>query len=185
MRKPLIAANWKMYKTPAEAVAFIDAFLPLIANQSHAEVVLCPAMTSLAAALAASRERSAETLGQGAAFTRAVAAGWPHLVAPGLPDPVAYPIAAGAATARLGADATTALVAYLTGFCANLIAAGVRLGLCGQSGGVRILAGLTARIVEIAARAAASSLDDLGACAMGSDIAAMRHETLTTRLFIS
>ena len=55
MRKPLIAANWKMYKTPAEAVAFIDAFLPLIAKQSHAEVVLCPAMTSLAATLAATK----------------------------------------------------------------------------------------------------------------------------------
>jgi triosephosphate isomerase len=55
MRKPLIAANWKMYKTPAEAVAFINAFLPLIASQSHAEVVLCPAMTSLAATLDATK----------------------------------------------------------------------------------------------------------------------------------
>ena len=55
MRKPLIAANWKMYKTPAEATAFTDAFLPLIASQSHAEVVLCPAMTSLAAVLAATK----------------------------------------------------------------------------------------------------------------------------------
>jgi triosephosphate isomerase len=27
-RKALIAANWKMYKTPAEAKAFVDAFLP-------------------------------------------------------------------------------------------------------------------------------------------------------------
>jgi triosephosphate isomerase len=25
-RKALIAANWKMYKTPAEAKAFVDAF---------------------------------------------------------------------------------------------------------------------------------------------------------------
>jgi triosephosphate isomerase len=53
MRKPLIAANWKMFKTPTEAVAFIDAFLPLVSNRHHAEVVLCPAMTSLAATLAA------------------------------------------------------------------------------------------------------------------------------------
>jgi triosephosphate isomerase len=55
MRKPLIAANWKMYKTPAEAIAFTDAFLPLIANQSKAEIVLCPAMTSLAATLKAAK----------------------------------------------------------------------------------------------------------------------------------
>ena len=30
-RKALIAANWKMYKTPGEAKAFVDAFLPLVA----------------------------------------------------------------------------------------------------------------------------------------------------------
>jgi triosephosphate isomerase len=55
MRKPLIAANWKMFKTPTESVAFIDAFLPLIAHHRHAEIVLCPAMTSLVAAIAAAR----------------------------------------------------------------------------------------------------------------------------------
>ena len=37
MRKVLIAANWKMYKTPAEAKAFIDAFLPLV--KDHIRVV--------------------------------------------------------------------------------------------------------------------------------------------------
>ena len=55
MRKPLIAANWKMYKTPAEATAFTDVFLPLVANQQKAEIVLCPSMTSLAVTLAATK----------------------------------------------------------------------------------------------------------------------------------
>lgn len=54
-RKPLIAANWKMYKTPAEALAFTDAFLPLVATQQKTEIVLCPAMTSLAATIAATK----------------------------------------------------------------------------------------------------------------------------------
>ena len=58
MRKPLIAANWKMFKTPAEAVAFINAFLPLVAHHHHAEIVLCPAMTSLAATLVAAKGSS-------------------------------------------------------------------------------------------------------------------------------
>jgi triosephosphate isomerase len=40
-RKLLIAANWKMYKTPEEALAFTRAFLPLVAHHKHAEVVLC------------------------------------------------------------------------------------------------------------------------------------------------
>jgi triosephosphate isomerase len=48
MRKPLIAANWKMYKTPAEATAFIEAFLPLVANHTRDEIVLAPPTISLA-----------------------------------------------------------------------------------------------------------------------------------------
>jgi triosephosphate isomerase len=52
-RKTLIAANWKMYKTPAESVAFTRAFIPLAAHHRHAEVVLCPSPTSLAAVVEA------------------------------------------------------------------------------------------------------------------------------------
>lgn len=55
MRKPLFAANWKMFKTPTEATAFTQTFLPLIASASKAEIVLCPPMTSLAATLEAAR----------------------------------------------------------------------------------------------------------------------------------
>jgi triosephosphate isomerase (TIM) len=47
-RKKLIAANWKMYKTPAEAQAFTDAFLPLVAGQERDEIALFPSVTSLA-----------------------------------------------------------------------------------------------------------------------------------------
>jgi len=41
-RKALIAANWKMYKTPAEATAFVDAFLPLVAGHKRDEIALFP-----------------------------------------------------------------------------------------------------------------------------------------------
>jgi triosephosphate isomerase len=47
-RKALIAANWKMYKTPAEAKAFTDVFLPLVAGHSRDEIALFPSVTSLA-----------------------------------------------------------------------------------------------------------------------------------------
>jgi triosephosphate isomerase len=47
-RKSLIAANWKMYKTPAEARAFVDAFLPLVAGHTRDEIALFPSVTSLA-----------------------------------------------------------------------------------------------------------------------------------------
>jgi triosephosphate isomerase len=57
MRKLLIAANWKMYKTPAESTAFLTHFSPLIKN-ANAEIVLCPAMTSLPALVDAARGKS-------------------------------------------------------------------------------------------------------------------------------
>lgn len=41
-RKALIAANWKMYKTPAEAKAFVEVFLPLIAGHDRDEIALFP-----------------------------------------------------------------------------------------------------------------------------------------------
>ncbi len=47
-RKALIAANWKMYKTPAEAKAFVEAFLPLVAGHTRDEIALFPSVTSLA-----------------------------------------------------------------------------------------------------------------------------------------
>jgi triosephosphate isomerase len=47
MRKPIIAANWKMYKTPAEAAAYAKIFLPLVAGHSRDEIVICPGYLSL------------------------------------------------------------------------------------------------------------------------------------------
>ena len=41
-RKALIAANWKMYKTPAEAKAFVVAFLPMVAGHTRDEIALFP-----------------------------------------------------------------------------------------------------------------------------------------------
>jgi urease accessory protein len=160
-----------------------DAVLLSLAHRADDEALA--ELAALAAALAPSRERLAETLGQGEAFLTAVRAGWPQLAPCVLPGRLAYPVVAGAAAARLGASAQMTLGAYLTGFCANLIAAGVRLSLCGQSGGVRILARLTPLIGEIAARAANAAHEDLGGCALGADIASLRHETLNGRLFLS
>ncbi len=42
MRTPLIAGNWKMYKTAAEAQAFARAFLPLVSGVKGVEIVLAP-----------------------------------------------------------------------------------------------------------------------------------------------
>jgi triosephosphate isomerase len=58
MRKLLIAANWKMYKTPAESTAFLTHFSPLVKHNDKCDIVLCPAMTSLPALVDAARGKS-------------------------------------------------------------------------------------------------------------------------------
>jgi len=52
-RKALIAANWKMYKTPAEARAFVEAFLPLVEDHTRDEIALFPSPALLPAVVEA------------------------------------------------------------------------------------------------------------------------------------
>lgn len=51
MRTPLMAGNWKMYKTPADTKAFFEKFLPLVAQSTHADVAICPPFVNIAAAV--------------------------------------------------------------------------------------------------------------------------------------
>src|SRR6185295_18026624 len=50
MRTPIIAGNWKMFKTLAETRAFFDALIPEILGIDHCEIVVAPPFTALAAA---------------------------------------------------------------------------------------------------------------------------------------
>ncbi len=52
-RKPLIAANWKMFKTPDQAKDFVTHFLPLVQGHTRDEIVLCPPFVDIAAVVAA------------------------------------------------------------------------------------------------------------------------------------
>src|SRR5678816_1849624 len=47
MRKPVIAGNWKMYKTLGAAVDTALALKPLVANANHCDVVIAPVFTAL------------------------------------------------------------------------------------------------------------------------------------------
>ena len=49
MRKPIIAGNWKMNKTPSEAVKLINELKPLVSD-AECDVVICPTFVCLAAA---------------------------------------------------------------------------------------------------------------------------------------
>ena len=55
MRRPVIAGNWKMYKTQAEARAFLAALKPLVASSTHCDIVVAPPFAALAAAAEAAR----------------------------------------------------------------------------------------------------------------------------------
>ncbi len=54
-RKALIAANWKMYKTPAQARAFVEAFLPLVAGHTRDEIALFPSPVLLPTVIEAAK----------------------------------------------------------------------------------------------------------------------------------
>src|SRR5579885_1358130 len=55
MRTPVMAGNWKMYKTPAETTSFFEKFRPLVEKSEHCEIVICPSFTNLGAAAEAAR----------------------------------------------------------------------------------------------------------------------------------
>jgi triosephosphate isomerase (TIM) len=56
MRKPLIAANWKMYKTPKESLAFLSEFLPTVKGHTASEIAIFPTMSSLGYVIEATKD---------------------------------------------------------------------------------------------------------------------------------
>jgi triosephosphate isomerase (TIM) len=55
MRKKVIAANWKMYKTPDQSRDFFRDFLPLVSGHDRDEIVVCPPFVDLHVAVDAAR----------------------------------------------------------------------------------------------------------------------------------
>ncbi|MCW5696302.1 MAG: urease accessory protein UreF [Bauldia sp.] len=141
----------------------------------------------LARAMAVSGERQLETTALGDAFLKAAAAGWPSATTERLAGTagVAYPVAVGATAAAHGVPLAATLAAYLNAFAANLVSVAVRLVPLGQSAGLAVLARLQPLGAAIALLAEAAPLDALGNAAIRSDIAAMRHEVLYSRVFRS
>jgi len=61
-RRPIIAGNWKMFKTTAETRTFISEFVPLVSGVSHCEIVLAPTFTALAVAAWALKSSTGSTV---------------------------------------------------------------------------------------------------------------------------
>lgn len=139
------------------------------------------ALNELALALANSRERHLESTQLGRAF-RLAASTWQRGEFPEIDD-IAYPVATGMACHAAGLDRLYGLLAYLQGFSNALISVAVKLIPLGHTQGLQVARDLMSIIATIADRAAAATLDDLGSMTLAADIAAMKHETLETRIF--
>src|SRR5258708_17119415 len=64
MRTKLIAANWKMYKTPDQTRDFFRDFLPQVSGHTRDEIVVCPPYVDLAAGIEAAKGSNVAIGGQ-------------------------------------------------------------------------------------------------------------------------
>ena len=70
MRVPVFAANWKMFKTSREAVAYVREFTAIARNISRAELILATPYTALAAAAETARNTDISIAAQDIYFER-------------------------------------------------------------------------------------------------------------------
>ncbi len=150
----------------------------LLAQAYKADPSHLPNLAELAEALCASKERFIETTAQGAAFAKITGA-----VADTNLAAMPLPIVIGAAAARHGMKLSEVLPLFLHSVAANLITVGVRFVPLGQTDGQHILAALFDTFEQVAREASSADLTDLGSGCFLSDMAAMQHETMTTRMF--
>jgi urease accessory protein len=161
-----------------------DAVLAAAAWRASEKPAQLIEIAALAEALAGSAERHAEIIQQGEAFLAAARA-WPHPVLETLDGRAPYAVAIGAVASAHRVPLAATIAAMLHALASQQVSAAIRLGVCGQTSGVAVLAELEPTIASTANRAADSSLDDLGGCALVADIMSLRHEELHSRLFRS
>ncbi|HEY3908609.1 MAG TPA: urease accessory UreF family protein [Stellaceae bacterium] len=163
-------------------------------------------------AFRASAELALESEQQGEAFLATCDAAWPQslpandaLRLPPNPPPhgpkgtcranggrveaprahICHSVAFGAAAAGAGIALDDALVGYLGAFAANLVSAGLRLGIIGQTDGQRILATIEPAVAAAVAAAMNRDPADFGAATIAADLFSIAHETQYSRLFRS
>jgi urease accessory protein len=94
-------------------------------------------------------------------------------------------VAVGAVAAENGIALHDTLAAWLNALASQSVSAAIRLGVLGQREAMALLASLETDLLDVAVRASASTLDDLGSATVIADIMSARHETIGARLFRS
>lgn len=129
-------------------------------------------LSDFALALGAGAERVNEAQLQGAAFSKVTGT-----------QSAAYPVAIGAAARAEGLPLAETALFYVQAFASNLVTIACRAIPLGASEGQSILKSLAPVIAQIAKEGADGTLDDLGGFAPLGDIASIRHETQSVRIY--
>lgn len=166
----------------------VDAVLFAKAHRAPDDSTL-DEIAELAAAWRGTAETALEATQQGGSFASVTVSCWPDprfaAFAARHRGRLSHAVAFGAAAGMAGIPLRPALFAFLQGFCANLVSAGVRVIPLGQTDGQIATAALLPIITECADAALTTPLDELGTASPLLDMLSMRHETQYTRLFRS
>ncbi len=136
-------------------------------------------VNTLCLSLSAGWERHQETKELGRAFASIVR----QTCELNVPDGLAYPVAVGMAAQQMGINLRKTLLAYLQGFCANVISVAVRSVPIGQIEGQLCLMDLMHSIEEVCEAGLQKSLSELGGFALASDIYSLKHEMAEQRIY--
>ncbi|HEX7896893.1 MAG TPA: urease accessory UreF family protein [Planctomycetota bacterium] len=179
---------------PAAAVraVFEEAFVPVdlpacgLAHRAVGDVDALARIDATLDALKAPRElrESSRSLGRRRMKVSAVPAAYRARVEAGA-SPGHQAVVTGAHLALAGASRAEAMTAFAYQSAAGLVAAAMKLGPLGQTRAQEILETIGESMAARVAAADLVTVDGLGAFTPLLDIAALRHETASTRLFIS
>ena len=167
-----------------EAIFFNEAYRCVVEDDQ----VGLTRVAELAAATRGTSEFALESSQQGTACLATLCQAWPHRILDVFVEMSCQQVLAvvlGARSAGERIPARLALPAFLHGYVANLVIAGVRLIPLGQTDGQLAIAALEDAVLSASAQSNCATLDDLGSAGFMVELASIAHETQYTRLFRS
>ncbi|MGF1542067.1 MAG: urease accessory protein UreF [Pleurocapsa sp.] len=96
-----------------------------------------------------------------------------------------HPVVFGVVGSIAGLNETDTMLGFLHSFVTGLLGAAIRLGVLGHLQAQQILLQLAPELETVCIRATTMSLDEMWSCTPGIDLAQMRHNKLSSRLFAS
>ena len=167
-----------------EAIFFSEAYRCVI----ESDQAKLKRVAELAAAFRGTSEFALESSQQASACLSTLRQVWPDRILDSFLEMSCQPILAvvlGARCAGEGIPVHMALPAFLHGYVANLVLAGVRLIPLGQTDGQLAISALEGAVLSASGQGNCATLDDLGSAGFMVEFASMAHETQYTRLFRS